>query len=142
MNIHLKTVVAVVNVNIQSIFDLYKESDHKLTIAKSELSSKELDKYFDDYRKDKKLISCYVELFRLLIKYINIYLFTNTDDNLDKLEIYLTHVLEFHHSSIVKNKNGRSNAIIHFSSNGNKLINSFDFTKILIVRDLINTSIY
>lgn len=113
-----------------SIHELFDETDKVLTKAKETKSGKDLDKFFDNYRKDKSLKICFLVLLNDIIKYIKSNPDYNILKNYTKLFLAVSSLIDLHETTIGLNNLGQSNAMIHFSTQGIILINSSDFSKL------------
>ena len=114
-----------------SITNLYKNTNTSLNIAKeNKLSKKELDLYFDNYRKDKFLKELYENYTKRLIKVILNYKEDNSIEKLEKIYIHLLNLIGIHESTLIPNEYGESNGKYHLSVSGFLLISSFEFNKL------------
>jgi len=107
-----------------AIYDLCDETDKLLTEAKEDKSGKDLNKYFDNYRKDKTLKNSFLVLLNNIIKYIK------SNSNYTRLFLAVSSLIDLYETTTRLNNLGQSNALIHFSFEGNILMNSSDFTKL------------
>jgi hypothetical protein len=91
---------------------------------------KELDIFYDNYRKDKFLEGIYLNVLYELINYIKSYPDYTINKNYTKLITLTSLIIDTHESTIMINKDNKSNATTHFSHRGIKLVNSFDFSEL------------
>ena len=115
-----KTPLSVIN----RFLDNFK-SNVNLTKA-VKLSKNEVDKFFDRWRQNEYLLECYT--FESFFKYIN-KIYNNSTYNRDQiysLSVKLSDVIDFHEDTIKKNTQGYTNSQIHFSKEGNELVNTFE----------------
>lgn len=135
--------ISLVKTLLEKIYDLKTEihtffliTNNKLTYAKSnKFPKKELDIYFENYRKDKFLKSNYIVYINNFLKYATNFISTESKSDYDKLIIYLDHLIYIHYSSIEVNKSGISNAILHYSNEGIAFVNHLDLIEI---KDIYN----
>lgn len=115
---------------IKLIVKLVENTNDELEVAKRKYrTEKEKDIYFENWRRDTFLHDFYFVCFDIFIIQTELYL-NGKHNDYDKLINYLDIIVGKHESTIKLNKFRKSNAMIHFSKNGLKLINSFDFTKL------------
>jgi len=109
------------------LYNLFDETDKALTEAKLTKKGKELDCFFDDYRKDKFLKECFLIFLNDIVKNIK----SNSDfknlRNYTKLVLLLSSLVDQHKTVVCMNKLGNSNAMKHFSTRGIMLVNSPEF---------------
>ena len=116
------------------INSLCYNADKELTKAKSICRGKQLDKFFDKYRKDKLLKKHFNEIIKLTMD--NIYLYNKTSDieTLSKIEICISHLIEQYKSAVIPGLDGISNADDHYSLEGKQLL--IDFIDIRLLESI------